>query len=104
MEEEIERIKLNLKSNTIEKMEDFKAIAKYIEQLENKVKEQDKRINGLLKQKQVVTDKLNKTIDKANKIINDQEFKYIEEVIDEEWVRRKLAQELLNLIEGEKAC
>lgn len=73
-----------------------KPLIKEKNNLKAKVKEQDR-------EKQVVIDKLNKTINKANEVINDQEFRYIEEVVDEEWVRKKLAQELLNLIKGEKA-
>lgn len=58
-------------------------------------------IRQLETEKQKLIEKLEEDIKKANEIINDQEFKYIEEVIDEQYERRKYAQEILKILKGE---
>lgn len=50
--------------------------------------------------KQKIIEKLEEDIVKANEIINDQEYQYIEEVIDEQWERRKYALEILKIVKG----
>lgn len=46
--------------------------------------------------------KLEKDIDKADSIINDEEYRYIQEVLDEQYERKKYAQEILEIVKGEK--
>lgn len=92
--EDVEHIKSILKENKnyIFEFDDdnikIEYIVEYIEQLETDNKN--------------LIEKLENDISKANEIINDQEYKYIDEVIDEQWVRRKYAQEILKIAKGEK--
>lgn len=51
---------------------------------------------------QKLIEKLEKDIQKANEIINDKEYRYIQEVIDEQYERRKYAKEILEIVKGEK--
>lgn len=51
---------------------------------------------------QKLIEKLEKDVEQANEIINDQDYKYIDEIINEQYERRDYAQEILNLLKGEK--
>lgn len=51
---------------------------------------------------QKLIEKLEKDVEQANEIINDQDYKYIDEIINEQYERRDCAQEILNLLKGEK--
>ena len=53
-------------------------------------------------EKQNLIEKLEKDIDKADSIINDEEYRYIQEVLDEQYERKKYAQEILEIVKGEK--
>lgn len=61
-----------------------------------------KQIEQLESDKQDLIEKLEKDTVKANEIINDQEYRYIDEVIDEQYERRKYAQEIIDFMKGKK--
>lgn len=63
----------------------YELLKKYIKQLES--------------EKQNLIEKLEKDIQKADSIINDEEFRYIQEVIDEQYERKKYAEEILEILE-----
>lgn len=91
-----------------ENEEDERILLAYIEQLETEnhslkiiSKAEIEQREQLESKEQKLIDKLEEDIRKSNEIINDQEYKYIDEVIDEEWAKRKYAEEILKFLKGE---
>lgn len=64
-------------------------------------KERKKR-KQLETEKQKLIEKLKEDIEKATQIIEDKEYRYIQEVIDEAYERLKYAKEILKILKGKK--
>lgn len=68
----------------------------------NKMFEYAEQVEQLETKEQKLIEKLEIDIEKANEIINDQDYKYIDEIINEQYERRDYAQEILKELKGEK--
>lgn len=60
-----------------------------------------KKLKQLETDKQKLIEKLKEDIEKATQIIEDKEYRYIQEVIDEAYERLKYAKEILKTLKGE---
>ena len=95
---------------TIEEIEKMKADLKQLYSLlllrpsisTNAIENALQYIEQLETEKQNVIEKLEEDIEKANEILNDKAYRYIEDVIDEQWLRKQYADEILSYMKGEE--
>lgn len=100
--EEIERIKINLKTYTIEKLEDMTNIADYIDELESDNYELNNRINDYIEERQKLIEKLEENVEELEILHDNYIDANIVEGTYETLGRISKAKEILSLLKGEK--
>jgi chromosome segregation ATPase len=66
-----------------------------IDKLRDEIVDKDKKMEDLIT-------KLKEIIKEADEVLEDKEFDYIQEIIDEQYYMKNIAQEILKMVEGEK--
>ena len=101
-DDETIRLVAEMLKHTDKLEEENKELQKSVEQIYDDYQDIGKMYFNLDEKRQKLIEKLEEDIKKANQIIEDRDYRYIQEVIDEAYERLKYAQEILSIVKGEK--